>query len=355
MTFHEMQIRRVQMTGKSSYILTLPKEWIVSIGIKKNEPLGMIIKDCGDLIITANIEGNFAQRETVITLECDANPVYVFRSLVGTYIGGFTRIEIKSVDTIPISIKKAIHDFVDQVIGFEVVEETNVRILLRDLINPLEMPFAMLIRRMYLIARGMQIDSAEALLLHDNSLAQDIIIRDQDVDRIHWLVSRYTNIIMQNYQNNEHVPISLDEIMHFYQTSRIIERFADHAVLIATCIQNFDINQLTEETKEIIKITLQDTVKLFDSCLSVFFSNDTRGANRIIESVHHYEDNFKTINNEIMRFPTDIAISIRNISDSIHRTSEYSADIAEEVINYCMKIEKDIDNSFMEATREKLF
>lgn len=344
MTFHEMQIRRVQMTGKSSYTLSLPKEWIVSIGIKKNAPLGMSIKDCGDLIISPNISGDFAQKEKVINLKCGVDPVYVFRSLVGTYIGGYTRIEITSVKPIQISIKKVIHDFVDQVIGFELVEETNVKILLRDLINPLEMPFGMLVRRMYLIARRMQIDSADALLLHDNSLAKDIIERDRDVDRIHWLISRYTNMILQNDQNNERVPISYDEILHFYQTSRIIERFADHAVLIAMCVQNFDITQLTGETKEIIKIALQDTVKLFDSCLSVFFSNDIRGANKIIESVHHYEDNFQIINHEIMLLPTDIAISMRNISDSIHRTSEYSADIAEEVINYCIKVGKDINN-----------
>jgi len=344
MTFNEMQVRRVQITGKSSFTLSLPKEWIMSIGLKRNDPVGIIIRNCGDLIITANITGDLAQRKKVFNLEGNINSTHFFRNLIGTYIGGFTQIEIRSVDPIPLSLKKVITEFLDLVIGFEVVEETNIRILLCDLFNPFEMPFAMLLRRIYLIARKMQIDSAEALLLHDYSLSQDIIERDRDVDRLYWLISRHTTMIMQNYEINERMSVSFDEIMHYYQTSRIIERFADHAVVIATCVQNFDLTQLTEETQKTIKIVLQDTVKIFDSCLAVFFSNDMRGANRIIESVNNYQDTFQTINHEIMRLPIDIALSMRNIVDSIHRISEYSVDIAEEVINYCIKVEKDTDN-----------
>lgn len=33
-----MEIRRVQITGGSSYVITLPKEWATSQNIKKNDP-----------------------------------------------------------------------------------------------------------------------------------------------------------------------------------------------------------------------------------------------------------------------------------------------------------------------------
>jgi phosphate uptake regulator len=50
-----MEIRRVQLTGGSSYIITLPKEWINSVHIKKNDPLGMHIQSDGTLLITPKI------------------------------------------------------------------------------------------------------------------------------------------------------------------------------------------------------------------------------------------------------------------------------------------------------------
>jgi phosphate uptake regulator len=45
-----MEIRRVQITGGSSYVITLPKEWIRTMNIKKNDQLGQTI----DRILSAS-------------------------------------------------------------------------------------------------------------------------------------------------------------------------------------------------------------------------------------------------------------------------------------------------------------
>jgi phosphate uptake regulator len=50
-----MQIRRVQFTGGSSYIMTLPKEWIDAQKIKKNDPIGIEEQVDGTLLITKTI------------------------------------------------------------------------------------------------------------------------------------------------------------------------------------------------------------------------------------------------------------------------------------------------------------
>ena len=50
-----MEVRRVQLTGGSSYILTLPKEWITSLNIKKNTPLGIHMQADGTLLITSKM------------------------------------------------------------------------------------------------------------------------------------------------------------------------------------------------------------------------------------------------------------------------------------------------------------
>ncbi|GAG48430.1 unnamed protein product, partial [marine sediment metagenome] len=50
-----MEIRRVQITGGSSYVITLPKEWIKSTNVKKNDPLGLIPQSDGTLLITSKM------------------------------------------------------------------------------------------------------------------------------------------------------------------------------------------------------------------------------------------------------------------------------------------------------------
>ncbi len=42
-----MEIRKVQITGGSSYVVTLPKDWAESLKIKKNDPLGLIVQPDG--------------------------------------------------------------------------------------------------------------------------------------------------------------------------------------------------------------------------------------------------------------------------------------------------------------------
>ena len=39
-----MELRRVQMTGGSSFVVTLPKGWIQEMRIKKNDPVGLIVQ-----------------------------------------------------------------------------------------------------------------------------------------------------------------------------------------------------------------------------------------------------------------------------------------------------------------------
>ena len=47
-----MEIRRVQVTGGSSYIITLPKGWVKKSNIQKNDSIGLISQPDGTLLIT---------------------------------------------------------------------------------------------------------------------------------------------------------------------------------------------------------------------------------------------------------------------------------------------------------------
>ncbi|MFH0966097.1 MAG: PhoU domain-containing protein [Methanobacteriota archaeon] len=322
------------MTGGSSFVLTLPKDWIQSLQIKKNDPLGIVIKEDGDLLITGNITGEAIQRKKILEIGSESDPHSFFRNLIGVYIAGYHCIEIKSKNRIPPLIRKAVRNFSDQVIGLEPVQESESGIILRDLFNPLEMPFENSLNRMYSISKEMIIDSVRALISYDIALADDVIFRDRDVDRLFWLIARQTNIILESPRKSERMNNSTAEIFHYYQTGRIVERIADHAVSIAKCIQQFDISMVTEETSASVHDASQEAIKVFDTSISAFFSHDLKKANQIIESVYQYEHTFHCINDEILNLPTESAVQIRRVSDSIRRIGEYSADIAEEVINY---------------------
>lgn len=345
-----MDIRKVQMTGGSSFVLTLPKDWITALNIRKNDPVGVVIQPDGDLMITGNVTGEMIPRTKQLVIEPGMDSSGFFRVLVGIYIAGYNIIDIRSKDRIPGSIRKIIREFSDLVIGLEPVEESENGIILRDLFNPLEMPFSNSFQRMNVITRGMLTDSVEALKTGDRALAQDIILRDRDVDRLYWLIERQTNMILQSPRSADRMKITITEVLHYCQTSKIVERVADHGVRIAQAVEQIESGCIDAKTISIIGEDLLAGVKVLDQSVAAFVSYDLKQANRVIGSVHHLEDSIHRMNIDILSLPTDTAVSIRKISDSIKRIGEYSSDIAEQVINFGMSHEGDDPGSTQSPT-----
>ena len=89
-----MDIRKVQVTGGSSYIITLPKDWIDKLHVQKNDPLGLISQPDGTLLVTKNITDVQVQSGREFDVSSINDPAYLFRLLIGAYIAGFTTIRI---------------------------------------------------------------------------------------------------------------------------------------------------------------------------------------------------------------------------------------------------------------------
>src|SRR5208337_1163701 len=222
-----MEIRRVQMTGGASFVVTLPKDWAEAQKIKKNDPVGLTVQPDGTLLVTKKITEEPLQKVKEIDSSTVTDPAFLFRMLIGTYITGFTTIRITSKQRFPPFVRSVVRDFTQMTIGQEVVEETETVIVIKDLLNPSEMPFDNTIKRMFVIVKTMHEDAITALETHNKTLAQDVINRDMDADRLNWLIARQTNMIMQNASLSRKMGISTGMAMNYYQLSRIIERVGD--------------------------------------------------------------------------------------------------------------------------------
>ena len=131
-----MEIRRVQMTGGSSFVVTLPKEWITEMRIKKNDPVGLITQPDGTLLVTKKITDEPLQRIKEIDIGHITDPSFLFRILIGAYITGFTTVRVTSKQRFPPFVRSVVRDFTQMTIGQEVAEETDTLVVIKDLLNP---------------------------------------------------------------------------------------------------------------------------------------------------------------------------------------------------------------------------
>jgi phosphate uptake regulator len=334
-----MEIRRVQMTGGASFVVTLPKDWAESQKIRKNDPIGLTVQPDGTLLVTKNINEEPLQRVKEIDSSNITDPAFLFRMLIGTYIMGFNVIRITTKQRFPPFVRTVVRDFTQMTIGQEVVEETETLIAIKDLLNPAEMPFDNTIKRMFVIVKNMHEDAITALETHNKTLANDVINRDMDADRLNWLIARQTNMLMQNASLSRKMGISPSLAMHYYMISRIIERVGDHAVRIAEhTLPIIDVD-FDKKFMNAIKKSSAMSLEIFERSIVSFFKADMKEAHRNIESIMALENICGDINNMVLKQDTLIALNISYISESIRRAGEYAGDISETVINLLVENE----------------
>lgn len=329
-----MEIRKVQVTGGSSYILSLPKEWVKSSNIKKNDPMGIIIQPDGSLTITPYLSGKPAERVKEFDLKYIEDPDYLYRSLIGAYVSGFNIIRITSPKRIPSFGHKAVRMFTQVSVGQEVSEETDRTIVIKDLLNPGEMPFENTIRRMYVIVDGMEKDAIFALKSRDSDLAKDVVIRDRDVNRLYWLIARQYNLLLRNVSLSHEMNMDVEQALNYLQISRVIERAGDQVVKIAENVQSLMYISMERKLMDSIEILARESLDIFKASVQSFFRKDIKLSNDTLTRVEEFGNLCDEKSHTLFDMGSPGVVSIGYIIENLKRVGEYSGVISETTINY---------------------
>ncbi|MFX1392166.1 MAG: phosphate uptake regulator PhoU [Promethearchaeota archaeon] len=329
--------RKIQKTGGSSYIISLPIDWIKSHKIDKNYKgysLGIITQPDGNLLITPNPNKEELQRVKEFDLDDINDYNFLFRILIGAYIMGYSQISLKSSKKFEPFIRDCVANFTQIAIGPEIIEESNQHILIKDLLNPKEMPFEKTIRRMYILAESMHEDAITALKTRDKELAEEVIKRDNDIDRLHWLIGRQSNMVLKDIILCQKMGVSLEEANQYQSFSRFLERIGDHAVKIAENIIKIIDHKIDKQLVEkISKASDMALKKILTMSLDAWLQKDINLANKNIEIIKDLIALCEDITLDPNHTNVELSIAVSYIIESIRRTGEYGGDIAEIIIN----------------------
>jgi len=332
-----VEIRKVQVTGGSSFVITLPKEWANSIDLKKNDPLGLVARPDGSLIITPPSRWESAVSTKVFDVDGDEDPVFLYRKMVGAYIAGFSVLEVRSQGKMPSSVRDVVSSLTQIAIGLEILEESEGHIILKDLIDPREMRFNKSIDRMRVLVANMLSDAFQALEDGDLEKIEDIISRDRDIDRLEWLISRQSNMAQRDPLISQKIGMPHMEVTANFTVGRILERVGDHAVHIAKNSRELIEAGVSIDVVQEISKAGDQSLSILSSAVDSWFNRDLHLANRTIEQIVSLVDACRNINRMAQEHEVEESIAISLIAGSIRRTGEYSADLAELVINTMME------------------
>ena len=185
---------------------------------------------------------------------------------------------------------------------------------------------------MFILVHSMHEDAIKAFKTGNKNLAEEVIRRDDDVDRLHWLVGRQSHIVLRDIILCQKLGITLEQASHFQQISRFLERTADHAVRIAKNTPLIEHEKVGKELLDSILDASNLSLELLNKSLDAWLQKNINIANENIESIKEFTQTTEKINfNSIKNAETSIALGY--IIESIRRTGEYAGDISEIIIN----------------------
>jgi phosphate uptake regulator len=332
------ETRKIQYTGGSSYIVSLPKKWVQDLGLKQGDHVVILRQGNSLLQLTpASQRISKEQKEATIEISKDNDPYFLARKLISLYFLGFNIINVipKEFGRLTSEQREVMKDVVKRVLmGTEIIADSAGGMTLQVLINLLDLSVDGAFKRMLLIAKSMHRDVVLSLRENNLELAKEIIKSDDDVDRFSFYIVRQLNIAIKN----EHLlrEIGLDDsrdCLGYRLITKSTERVADHATIIAKDI--IEMRQpLNKDTVDNIANMSNFALEVLDeACLSMF-KRDYNSADRAIEKARKIDALEKAIVNTSNK-ANDIneMYRIKMITESIRRVSEYASDIAEIVLN----------------------
>ncbi|WP_248895551.1 phosphate uptake regulator PhoU [Haloplanus halobius] len=322
-----VETRKVQVTGGSTYTVSLPKDWANENDVSAGSEVAFYPE--GDSLF---MTPRTSEERTEGTLDVgDLEGPELVRAVMTMYVSGFDIIALES-QRITTDQRRTIRQATQSLVGLEVLEETRDRMVIRDLLDSSELSINNAVTRMRLIALSMLEDAVAALVELDTDLARDVIQRDDDVDRLWMVVSRIFRATLRSPRAAEELGVTREVCFDYQSAARQLERIADHATKIAHLALEFD-DPVPDDVADALEELHDDAAAVTDLAMDALFLEDneeaTRQANEARESVQKIDSHARTIDELLRELDPTRAQLLGLVVDSLSRSADYGGNVAE--------------------------
>ncbi|NJD98382.1 phosphate uptake regulator PhoU [Thermococcus sp. LS1] len=243
-----MEFRKIQFTGRSSYIISLPKKWVTEHNLKQGDVVPLAINPDGSITIFPK-ELREVSEKKILSLSKEYSPDMAVRLVISAYIQGYDVLEIHFAEEMPI-YKVKIRKVLQSLPGVEIILDEPQRMVAKSLLDEEEVNLAELLTRI----RSLIISMLGDLELLISSPGEEEILRDindleNELDRFYFLIIRAVNRLLTKRGVTEESGIikRTFDLLGILFIVRNIERIGDHIMRIAENPGDINIPYLKEK------------------------------------------------------------------------------------------------------------
>ncbi|PVX26017.1 MAG: type I-B CRISPR-associated protein Cas8b1/Cst1 [Candidatus Bathyarchaeum sp.] len=331
------ETRKLQITGGSTYVISLPKRWVTQNGLEKGSSLLVRQEENGTLAVLPPDMGKTEKiEEAIIKVSPEEGSDTLIRKTVAVYLLGYNIIHIRAKDQKEIlsTQRNAIKTFArNMLVGTEIVTDTSKDLTLQVLLSYPELSVPSALRRMSIITASMHKDAITALKNIDYQLAKDVRATDYEVNRFHLYIIRQLKMAIQNPRIITEIGLKKPkDCLGYRLITKMVERTADHATNIAKKVLLLK-KCLDEEFLQTIQEMNNVAISSFETSIESLFRRDYELADSVIAKANKIISLEKKALVSSKETNIEEASNIRLVIESVRRIAEYSTDIAEVVLN----------------------
>jgi len=322
-----MEVRHVQETGGGTLFISLPKKWAKLHGLNRKSIVYVIERLDGSLVVTPQYDMDKSLKAGSIT-----PTTYLEQEIVGKYLQGYDVLEIESKERITPPQREQVKAICHRLIGLEIIEETANKIVLQFLLEPSAFPPAKILHREFLISFDMLKDVLSAFLERDINLAKNVVERDDEVDRLYFLLVRTLRKALLSPSVSEKNSIPLIDCLDYRLFASFIEAVSDRATEFAQeIIKGSDIFLPPILLRGISELGII-AHKMYETAASSFLSRNFA----ISREAHAQHSSAFTLIKEldklVLNQPLNVASFASTLIVTLRKVCDHSIDIADLVM-----------------------
>lgn len=319
-------LRKIQEMGGGTALISLPKGWVKKNSLKRGSLVSIEMSPDDRLIISPHLNEHRETKE--IVLEYPPKQLHsLLNEITAAYLLGYDIIRIAGKDRVSYGDRETIKNAVKFLMGLEIVEEDAYSITIQFLLEPSNIHPDKLFMRMHAITSGMHKDLLTACLENDTKLLKDVRGRDDEVDRLYFLLVRIIRSAVQDPTLAAKFGMSPIDCLDYRVAANVLEAIGDASARVAERSESKK-SKLSKEDRNLLNKLSSMLGEIQDSAVKALLTKKTSEARRVLELYDNLADNVSKHANDAENYDGNFVNILLSAMNSVARLCIDIADLA---------------------------
>jgi phosphate uptake regulator len=322
-----MGLRKIQRTSGGTFFVCLPKEWAGKNRLDRGSVVA--VSETADGQLTINPKYGAERAPQVAVIEPTS---FLDREIVEKYLLGYDIIRVEAKERMSPSNREIVKQASSRLVGLEIVEEDYSKIVLQCLLEPSTFLPEKILRREYSIASGMHRDSVTALIEGDVHLAKNVIARDNEVNRLYFLLVRILRTVIQNPGLSEKLGILPIDCLDYRLTASFVESIGDQSAQIGEKVIELGGTKAAGNLSQLVLKLHTIAYESHENAINAVFSRDVSTAESVRAKADKVAAMFHDVEAMCLDQSAEFGPHLLAVASLLTRIYENSLDIADLVM-----------------------